>query len=47
MAFPTDEALKKSVFLSLMQISGKWTQPINWGFILNQFLAIFEKMIQL
>lgn len=48
MAFPTDESLKKSVFLSLMQISKKWTQPIhNWGLILNQFLAIFENRVQL
>lgn len=48
MAFPTDEALKKSVFLSLMQISKKWTQPIhNWGLILNQFLTIFEKRVNL
>ena len=31
MAFPTDDALKKSVYISLKQISKKWTQPIhNW-----------------
>lgn len=48
MVFPTDDALKKSVYLSLMQISKKWTKPIqNWGLILNQFLAIFEKRVQL
>lgn len=48
MVFPTDEALKKSVYLSLMQISKKWTQPIhNWGLILNQFLTIFEKRVRL
>lgn len=48
MAFPTDEALKKSVYLALMQVSKKWTQPIhNWGLILNQFLTIFEKRVQL
>ncbi|MDD4754055.1 MAG: transposase [Desulfitobacteriaceae bacterium] len=48
MVFPTDDSLKKSVFLSLMQISKKWTQPIhNWGLILNQFLAIFENRVQL
>lgn len=48
MVFPTDDALKKSVYLSLMQISKKWTQPIhNWGIILNQFLTIFEKRVQL
>ncbi len=46
--FPTDESLKKSVFLSLMQISKKWTQPIqNRGLIFNQFLAIFENRGQL
>lgn len=48
MVFSTDDALKKSVYLSLMQITKKWTQPIhNWGVILNQFLAIFEKRVQL
>ncbi|NLP57628.1 IS256 family transposase [Lutibacter sp. B1] len=48
MAFPTDDALKKSVYLSLMQSSKKWTQPIhNWGLILNQFLTIFEKRVKL
>ena len=29
MAFPTDDALKKSVYLSLMQITKKWTKPIH------------------
>ena len=48
MAFPTDDALKKSVYLSLMQITKKWTKPIhNWGLILNQFLTIFENRFQL
>jgi len=48
MSFPTDDALKKSVYLSLMQITKKWTQPIhNWGLILNQFLTIFEKRVKL
>ena len=43
MAFPTDDALKKSVYLSLMQITKKWTHPIhNWGLILNQFLTIYN-----
>jgi putative transposase len=48
MAFPTDDALKKSVYLALMQITKKWTKPIhNWGLILNQFLTIFEKRVKL
>tara|TARA_Y100000815_G_C13275897_1_gene474928 strand:- start:51 stop:1253 length:1203 start_codon:yes stop_codon:yes gene_type:complete len=48
MAFPTDDAIKKSVYLALMQITKKWKAPIhNWGIILNQFLTIFEKRVQL
>lgn len=47
LSFPTDEALKKSVYLSLMQITKKWTLPIrNWGIILSQFMAIFENRIK-
>lgn len=29
MAFPTDDALKKSVYLALIQITKKWTAPIH------------------
>ncbi|WP_062055177.1 IS256 family transposase [Aquimarina longa] len=48
MAFPTDDALKKSVYLALMQSTKKWTAPTpNWGLILNQFLTIYEKRVQL
>ena len=47
LSFPNDDALKKSVFLSICEIEKKWTQPIhNWGLIFNQFLAIFENRIQ-
>jgi transposase-like protein len=47
LSFPTDEALKKSVYLSLSQITKKWTLPIrNWGVILSQFMAIFENRIK-
>ena len=47
LSFPTDEALKKSVYLSLSQITKKWTLPIrNWGIILSQFMAIFENRIK-
>jgi transposase-like protein len=36
MVSPSDESLKMSVSLSLMEISKKWTQPIqNWGLIFN------------
>ena len=42
MSFPTDDALRKSVWLSLQEIEKKWTMPIrNWGLVMNQFLLIF------
>lgn len=42
LSFPTDDAVKKAVYLSLMEIEKKWTQPIwNWGLVMNQFIIIF------
>ncbi len=42
LSFPSDDAVKKTVYLSLMEIEKKWTMPIsNWGLIMNQFIAIF------
>lgn len=41
--FPDDQAVLKSVYLSLMNIQKKWRHSIrNWGLILSQFLIIFE-----
>lgn len=46
LSFPTDDAVKKSVFLSINEITKKWTQPIrNWGLILNQFITIFGERL--
>ena len=48
LSFPTDDAVKKSVFLALNEVTKKWTMPIrNWGVILNQFLTIFEDRVRL
>lgn len=48
LSFPTDEAVLKSVYLALMEATKKWSMPIqNWGLILNQFLTIFQKRVQL
>ena len=48
MTFPTDEAVLKSVYLSIHEATKKWTMPIlNWGTILNQFVIMFEKRINL
>lgn len=46
LSFPTDDALKKSVYLAIAEIEKKWTQPIwNWGMVFNQFLTIFENRL--
>ena len=46
LSFPTDDAVKKSVYLALNEITKKWTMPIrNWGMIFNQFITIFENRI--
>ena len=48
LSFPNDDAVIKSTYLALSQITKKWTQPIqNWGLIMNQFITIFEKRVQL
>jgi len=39
--YPTDDAVRKSVFLSIQEISKKWNMPVkNWGIIIGQ-LSIF------
>lgn len=41
--FTDDMAAQKAVYLALMNIQQKWSMPIhNWGFILHQFVTIFE-----
>ena len=48
LSFPTDDALMKSVFLAIHEATKKWSMPIhNWGIIMNQFLAIFEKRVRI
>ena len=43
-SFPTEEALRKSIFLSINEISKKWSQPIhNWGCIWGQLVIFFEQ----
>lgn len=46
LSFPTDDAVRKSVWLALQEIEKKGTVPIrNWGVVMNQFIAIFENRI--
>ena len=45
-SFPSDDAVKKTIYLSLLEIEKKWMMPIsNWGLIMNQFMLIFEDKI--
>lgn len=46
--FPDDNAAIKAVYLAITNIEAKWSTPIqNWGFILHQFLTIFENRCRL
>ena len=48
LSFPNDDAVLKSVYLALREVSKKWTMPIwNWGIVLNQFLIIFEERLKI
>jgi putative transposase len=48
LSFPTDDAVKKSVYLALREATKKWTMPIrDWGIILNQFLNLYHDRIRL
>jgi len=44
--YPTDDAVKKSVYLSIQEISRKWSMPIrDWGIIIGQLLVFFEERL--
>lgn len=48
LSYPSDEAVMKSVFLAIQEITKKWTMPIrDWGMILNQFVIMFENRLKL
>ncbi|MGI6731715.1 MAG: IS256 family transposase [Anaerovoracaceae bacterium] len=41
--YPTDEAVRKTVYLSIQEIIKKWSMPIrNWGMIMGQLMIFFE-----
>ncbi len=44
--YPTDDAVRKSVYLAIQEISRKWTMPIrDWGRIIGQLDIFFEGRI--
>ena len=41
--FPSDDSVRKVVYLAIMDASKKWTMPIrNWKGALNRFIIEFE-----
>lgn len=41
--FPTEDSIRKVVYLSVREIQKKWTQPIrDWGLIFSQVMIYFE-----
>ena len=45
--YPTDDAVRKSVFLSIQEISKKWIMPIkDWGCIIGQLIMFFGDRLQ-
>jgi len=45
--YPTDDAFRKSVYLSIQEISKKWTMPIrDWGCIIGQLSMFFGDRLQ-
>ena len=44
--YPTDDAVRKSVYLSIQEISKKWTMPIrDWGCIIGQMVMFFGERL--
>ena len=45
--YPTDEAVKKSVYLSIQEITKKWNMPVrDWGIIIGQLIIFFEERFE-
>lgn len=46
--YPTDDAVKKSVFLSIQEIAKKWSMPVrDWGMIIGQLMIFFDDRLEL
>ena len=41
--FPTDDSIRKTIYLSIKEIAKKWTMPVrDWGLAYAQFAIFFE-----
>jgi transposase-like protein len=44
--FPSDDSLKKSIYLSIQEITKKWSMPVrDWGIIMGQLSIFFEERV--
>ena len=44
--FPSDKALLKALYLSTLQATKKWSQPLrNWGKVYGEFTVMYEGRI--
>ena len=44
--FPTDDSIRKVVYLSVKEISKKWTMPVrDWGLAYSQFAVFFAERL--
>lgn len=42
--YPTDDAVRKSIYLSIHEISKKWNMPVrDWGIIIGQLMVFFDE----
>ena len=42
--FPTDDSIRKVIYMSVTEISKKWTMPVkDWGLAYAQFFLYFEE----
>lgn len=48
LSFPNDDAIKKTIYLTLSEMEKKWSMPVrDWALIINQFVCIYKERVQL
>jgi len=46
-SYPTDDSVRKSVYLSIQEITKKWSMPVrDWGIIIGQLIIFFDDRLQ-
>jgi transposase-like protein len=45
-AFPSEEAALKVMYLALRNVIKKWERPVHWKAALNRFTLLWEERIQ-